>query len=88
MHKAKLGQKQNKRTYKMGREYDSNMHSLPCGIVRCVSHIGQRGNVLAPRLQHIQALHYVSFVTRNGVEADGAYGLHGLQVGGGRCGVH
>ena len=30
----------------------------------------------------------MSFVTRNGVEADGACGLHSLQVGGGGCGVY
>ena len=56
MHKAELGQKQNKRMYKMGREYDSNMRSLPCGVVGCVSHVGQRGNALAPRLQRVLAL--------------------------------
>ena len=51
MHKAELGQAQNKRTYKDGKD------NVPCGVTGCVGHVGRRGDLLAPRLQHVLALH-------------------------------
>ena len=82
MHKAELEQEQNKITYKMGREYDSDMHSLPCGVIGCVSHVGQRGNVLTPRLQYVLSLQHGDTVSMAG---DRVKGKSVLQVAEARC---
>ena len=53
MHKAKLGQKQNKRTYKDGKE-NMTVTGICCPVAS--SSVLAKGKVLTPRLQRVLAL--------------------------------
>jgi len=78
-HDTSLGQKENKRGSDKGNsKVTATRVCCPVASVRCVRHVGRRGNALAPRLQRVLTLQHRQLYS-------GIDGRVGLEVWGDYC---